>query len=321
MTHTNTRQRRVTGSLFYCLLLLLAFPVLLYFSQRITQGVQDALLLCARVIIPSLFPFMILSEWLTCLLADNTIKAQKKRNIDAICRKIFGVSLVGMLPFAMGALCGFPLGVRCAVDLYRRGRLTATETEQAIAFSNNTGPAFLIAGVGHGLFKDKRIGLWLYVLQIACALLSGFLLHKLLPDSKRRIAPLTTSATTTDTSLATIIKKSTHSMLSVCGMIVAFSIPMSFAPVLLKNPVLLSFFCSFLEVGGASALAARLYVSTPVAAMLALTNAVCFGGLSVHLQAALFTREAGLSLRRHMLGKLLQATIACLALVICLIIT
>lgn len=264
---------------------------------------------------------MILSEWLTCLLADNRIKAQKERKLDIICRKIFGVSLIGMLPFAIGALCGFPLGVRCAVDLYRRGRLTEAEAEQAISFSNNTGPAFLIAGVGHGLFHDEQIGLRLYILQIACALLSGFLLHKLFPDSERRFAPRTASKAATDAGLTTIIKTSTLSMLSVCGMIVAFSIPMSLAPVLLKDPILLSFFCSFLEVGGASALAARLYASTPAAAMLALTNAVCFGGLSVHLQAALFAKEAGLSLRRHTIGKLLQATIACLVLAICLVIT
>lgn len=264
---------------------------------------------------------MILSEWLARLLTSKRTKVQKEHKVDAVCRKIFGVSLIGVLPFVMGALCGFPLGVRCAVDLYRRGRLTKAEAEQAIAFSNNTGPAFLIAGIGDGLFHNEKIGLRLYALQIACALLSGVLLRKLFPNKEKSHAPLTALKAVTDTGLTAIIKASTLSMLSVCGMIVAFSVPMSILPILFKNPVLLSFLCSFVEVGGASALAARLYGSTPVAAMLALTNAVCFGGLSVHMQAALFAKEAGLSLRRHTVGKLLQATIACLVLAICLVIT
>ncbi|MBO6020421.1 MAG: hypothetical protein J6P88_04455, partial [Clostridia bacterium] len=44
-----------------------------------------------------------------------------------------------------------------------------------LAFVNNTGPAFLVGGIGLGLFGSVRIGWALYLLQIPVSLSVGFL--------------------------------------------------------------------------------------------------------------------------------------------------
>lgn len=294
------------------LLMLICLLLLLVFSSPVAEAVRRALALCYQTIIPSLFPFMILSE---LLIAAQEKKKKERVRLDRMCKAIWGIPLIGMRAFLLGALCGFPIGVKHVADLYRAGELTRAEAEQALAFVDNTGPAFVIAGIG-SLLGNRHIGLALYLLQLLCALASGALLARLAPakpDNTRYHAE--NNAVVFD--IAAAVRRSVGNMLTVCGMIVAFSIPLVFLNQMTKNTVLLSFFSSFFEIGNASLLAANLFPAAPRAALLALANAVCFGGLSVHLQAAVFVADLPLSLRRHTAGKLVQAALASFAMLLC----
>ncbi|MBQ8350959.1 MAG: hypothetical protein IJY20_02805 [Clostridia bacterium] len=293
----------------FLMLVFMSFAILLFFSPQVMDGIRASLQLCYQTIIPSLFPFMILSELLTAFLSDT--KGSQSR-VDMICRKIFAVPAVGMWAFFMGALCGFPLGVKFTADLYRTGKLNASEAEQLIAFSNNTGPAFVIAGIGSGLLKDAKIGLVLYVLQVVCSLMAGFLLARLMPLHHTESSAVKHPQEGGAVGIIPAIRRASGNILSVCGMIVAFSIPIALLRSMIKNGVLLAFISSFVEVGNAAGIAASIYETHPATAMLALTNTVCFGGLSVHLQASLFLSDLPLSIRRHTIGKLLQSALACL---------
>ena len=70
------------------------------------DGVRNGLFLCGETVIPSLFPFMIISSWLdfNISITDNIA--------DKICIKLFGIPSSLMLVFVIGLLSGYPMGAK-----------------------------------------------------------------------------------------------------------------------------------------------------------------------------------------------------------------
>ena len=67
---------------------------------------------------------------------------------------VTGEAELAGLPDLLGVTGGYPLGADAVARLRRSGALTREQAERALAFCNNSGPAFLVgaAGVGGALF-------------------------------------------------------------------------------------------------------------------------------------------------------------------------
>ena len=135
------------------LTLIFAFGISLFFSDEIAHSVKSGLSLAVNVVIPSVFPFIILSDALYSMLSFGPSSV-----IGRAFEWLFGISRNAVYAFLLGAVCGFPLGVKCTSDLYREGLISREEAEGLMGFCNNTGPAFLISGVGVGLRKNASEG-------------------------------------------------------------------------------------------------------------------------------------------------------------------
>ena len=168
----NRLNLRRGAAVFGILMLML---MLLLFSREVSSAMQGAIRLCMRIILPTLFPFMVLSDLLVQSIGDADAPAWLSR----ITHRLFRVPASALLPFLLGALCGFPIGVKNADALYREGRISAGEYANLLCFVNNTGPAFVIAAVGTGLFSSVRLGVLLYSVQLVSALMTGAVLWPL----------------------------------------------------------------------------------------------------------------------------------------------
>ena len=173
-------QNKKISALFTVTVSIAAFLLSLLFSERIAHSVRSSLQLCANVIIPSVFPFMILADLLYAYSSFSSLKC-----IGTLFERLFKINRSGLYPFMLGALCGFPLGVKCASELYRRGELTKDEAERLIGFCNNTGPAFLVSGIGVGLRNNIYEGFLLYFAMIISAVLVGVFFSGSKKSSKR----------------------------------------------------------------------------------------------------------------------------------------
>ena len=299
--HTKNAKRR---SIF---LLIGAFPLLLMalaYSDKVIEGVVAALTLCASTIIPTLFPFMILSDLIggaiTAISDDTHTSTNKKKT-----------SIVWLIPFFLGALCGFPLGIRALADLYRRGQISKNEGDRLITFVNNTGPAFVIAGVGRRLFSSAQIGVLLYVVQILSAVLCGILFYRTdTSDPKDALCDFRSSGTPPSFSFLDTVKSCALSALYITALTALFSALASLASVFFINSLLLGFFYSFLEVGGATFYASILSKTAPVTACVLASFAISFGGCAVHMQCFLFLENTPFSKRRYLLAKLTQGLLS-----------
>lgn len=279
-------------------LLLLCGAGLVLRTGACVRAAQEAVALCLETVIPSLFPFMVLSS----LLIRCGQAAALGRRMSGLMRPLFGLSGAGAGALALGLVGGYPTGARAAAELVRRGELSAQEGERLLAFCNNAGPGFLLGVCGAAVFDSGRAGAWLYLIHAAGAVLTGLLLRgrgagEIRPPGAGSPLPL-------HAALPGAVRGACASMAAVCGFVVLFSTaaaPLKAAGASVPRALLLG----ALELtGGVTALPPTRVGFVACAAMLG------WGGLSVHAQTLAMLEGSGLGTRRYFCGKALHALLS-----------
>ena len=292
-----------------CILLLLFRP------EEAADAVRSGLLLCVRTVIPSLFPFMVLSELLILCgageVAGHIFSGPMKR--------LFGISGAGSCSLFLGSVCGFPVGARTAVSMYDKGLLSRREVEHLLTFSNNPSSAFLISAVGVTLLSSRALGVVLYGVSLFSAALVGFAGHLLLSRKKERRAvssprsyPLYGGAEL----FTGAVRSAAESVITVCAFVVFFSALLGTLTPLLGALHLPGAVHALLRgavemTGGVQAAAA---LPDPFCAAVLCAVLCGWSGLSVHLQIIAVCGGRGISFFPYLIAKLAQA-ILCGALV------
>ena len=142
--------------------LLVCMAVLLWQNETASAAVRQGLALCARSVIPSLFPFFVVVSF---AVGCGFFTVLRRLGLP-----------VGAAVFLMGIVGGYPVGARTVGELYRGGGLARERAETLLTFCNNAGPSFIFAIAGVGVFGSQKTGLALYVIHILSALAAGGLL-------------------------------------------------------------------------------------------------------------------------------------------------
>ena len=308
MTQTSTRSQKLNyincgsflsaaASLIYVLTVLL---ISVFFSDTIAHSVKSGLSLCANVIIPSVFPFMIISDFLY-----SHLDFSKLNFLNLLFEHVFKISRSGIYAFILGILCGFPLGVKCARDLYVSGAISRDEAERLIGFSNNTGPAFLIAGIGLGLRKNLTEGILLYIIMIASAMVTG-IIFSIGKEVKQDDAFLKRPPF----SLTLSIKNAGINTLNICSYLTFFACFCGIMRGLIGESPLYVSLLPFIEIGSSSSILSKTVLLSPEESFALTSFAVGFSGSSVHLQALSFLVDTDIRTARYFIMKLLQGIIS-----------
>lgn len=280
-------------------------PILTFFlAEEISVSVKNALMLCASVIIPSVFPFIILSDFLYRFIDFGSM-----RKLGELFEKLFKINRAGLYPFTLGLLCGFPLGVKCASELYNDGRISKDECERLIGFCNNTGPAFLVCGIGLGLRKNIYDGLALYVATVLSAVLVGMIF------SVGKASSVSDCRKYTDASFSVTrsVRNAGMGCLNICSYLTFFACITGIIKSILGEGLVYFLIIPFLEVGTATDILSKTALLGSVGSLALSAFAVGFSGFSVHLQALSFLSETDVKVGRYFTMKLLQGILAAAA--------
>ena len=274
--------------------------------KAVTEAVRTALSVCVRSLVPSLFPFMIFTE---LLLSTKEGRAcfQKLAQPFSFC---LGCSAEGGVAYIIGILFGFPLGIKTLLESYNAGRITKKEAELLFLFCNNTGPAFLIGGIGIGMLGSPAAGVFLYVLEIAVSLFFGMTLRKRIQKAchiRQKIS--TEEKERVKSSFSSIMQKSVLNMLSICGYVTFFSVIAALVAPCLPSERFKVLIYAFTEIGSAAAFITQSLAQTAFL-LPTLAFAVNFSGVSVFLQALDFCQDTKLSIRYYLPAKLLQGALS-----------
>ena len=94
---------------------------------------------------------------------------------NKVMRPLFNVPGEGAFAFLMGIISGYPTGAKIVSNLKEKKICNTEECERLIAFTNNSGPLFIVGTVGSGLFGNSTIGFLLLFTHILACISVGIL--------------------------------------------------------------------------------------------------------------------------------------------------
>lgn len=135
-------------TLFCCSFLIL----LLFFSQECISLASNGLLIWYKNMIPSLFPFMVLSGF----MVRSGLSLKIGQWMQPLLGILFRLPSQMLYVIFMGFLCGFPMGAKIVADMLEKEQITRKEGEYLLAFCNNIGPLYML-GYVIPLFGYKNV--------------------------------------------------------------------------------------------------------------------------------------------------------------------
>ena len=266
----------------------------------VRAAAAEALSLCARSVIPALFPFLVVSSLLLSLGLGELLSPM----LAGLMEPLFRVDGVGSSALLLGLVGGYPIGAKTAADLYRGGRLSRPEAERLLAFCNNSNPVFLISVLGVGVFGSVRAGVWLWLIHLLSALLTGLLFRNHGGPARRQAGGTAAfQAVSLFAAFVAAVRESLSGMLSVCAFVTFFY-------VLVRPLASLGGWLGPVLVG-----LTELFSLTPLLRPdrfgFILASAMAgWGGLSVLCQTAAVLEGSGLRLQSCAAGKAVQGLLA-----------
>ena len=147
---------------------------LVIFSKSNLTATKNGLTLWATCVVPSLFPFFVITN----LLSHTKVVSFTGKLLDKFMRPLFNIPGIGGFAFVMGLISGYPVGAKIVSDFRFNGLITKDEGERMLAFTNNSGPLFIISSVGISLFGDTTTGLLLLCTHVLACITVGIVLGK-----------------------------------------------------------------------------------------------------------------------------------------------
>lgn len=320
----------------FSLLFVLIALCLIVFSKNNLIAAKNGLNLWANNVVPSLFPFFVITE----LLSYTNVIHYIGKLFDKVMRPIFKVPGECAYAFFIGLISGYPTGGKIVSSMREQGLCTKDEGDRMLAFTNNSGPLFIISCVGISMFGDTKTGFLLLATHILSAITVGIILGKISAKnnnsgyslSTKAVHNLNTTETITISNLGKILGKSIQNaittVLAIGGFIVTFSVFLSILnscnildylgkllyPIfnLLK---LDSNFCKPVLSGIIELTNGVNQVSSIPVKELSQNVILCafllgFGGFSVLFQVYSMLMKTDLSMKKYFFGKLLQGLLS-----------
>lgn len=278
---------------FVIILCLSACALLCIKFETVSYAVVSALKLCAKTIIPSLFPFFVISDMLiSCLNFDE------KSFSARIVLKIFNLPPCAVSAFVLGLISGYPVGASVVMRLYENDLISKDDAEHLICLTNNSGPLFLICSVGCGMFGSMQIGIMLYAVHVFTALCMALVAGRL-----HTVHGRSAKAFYTHFNLAKSVERGFMQCIKITGFVVFFAIVNEFVlkiadfiPLANKSPFAHACLLSVFEMTNAVSRAAAIL---PLGNALCLTSfAAAWSGLSVLFQVKAVTKNV-LSVKKY----------------------
>lgn len=199
------------AAVFFCTIGLLLSPV------KIAEGIKDGLTLSGNNLIPSLFPFMVLSSYIVNSSVSDIIA--KFLNKPAI--KIFKTNGYALCAVLLGFLGGYPIGARAVADFYKQEKISKEQSLSLFLWCVNPGPAFVIISIGTFMYNRMKLGIILYASIVTASLVTGFAVSFFIKEAYT--PPVTIRENKSENIFVNSVKSASQAMLSICSWVLVFS--------------------------------------------------------------------------------------------------
>ena len=300
-------------------ILSLFFAFMVIHPSKTFHAANSGLLLWFQIILPTLFPFTLISN---LLFSTNTVFYISKI-LHPFLFPVFKSSPYGSFAILSGFLCGYPVGSKVISDLLSQKKISKNEASYLLSFCNNTSPSFITNYIVLNGLGDKALIfpslLILYLSPVVCSFLFR-LIYK--PSSWLKNPDPSCPKYKTHFHFEMFdhcIMNAFEVITKIGGYIIAFSILLSFLqsiPISLKIWKIV--FLPSLEItNGISFLChSKLWFPLKYLLILCLTS---FGGLCSIAQTKCMIQDSGLEIFPYILEKLVTTFVTSLFAILYLI--
>jgi sporulation integral membrane protein YlbJ len=303
------------GFVLFFFILMFLFPYASY------KGASTGLMLWFINVLPSLLPFIIISN----LMVQLGIAGKISRILYPLLGRLFKVSPEGCYPILLGFLSGLPMGAKGTADLVATGKISKKEGNFLLSMCNNASPIFIMSFIGINQLRLGQIRWQLFGLIYGSSIISAIIYrsYQNIHDKKVRIS------TFNDNSLSFPISEYKTAKLSfdiidksimngfeivtkIGGYIILFSILAQIINTIGTSFNLLkSIVMGILEITTGIDQICKLRISSNTKIVL-ISILTSFGGLSGIAQTKSVLGESRLSIKTYISIKLISALIAML---------
>jgi len=293
------------------------------FPQDMINATKSALTLWGTIILPSLLPFLIISD----LITKSALPHLFSKLFSPLMKTLFKLPGISSIALFLGMTGGYPIGAKTTADLLQTNAISAQSANHMITFVNNSGPLFILGAIGIGLYQSPTIGMLLLISHYLSALLTGFLFrftqkHSTETTTKTNIHFEIIQLSKLSGILTETIKHSIQLITTIGGFILVFSI---ISTILEKTGILLllskllfpgidtqtsySILTGLLEVThGVNKIA---LLEIPLLYKLIITSIlISFAGFCIHLQTLSVLSNTKIRFSRYLLGKITQSLLS-----------
>lgn len=210
-----TVHKRSLLSIFISAAIIGAAIIMLRFPQALANGVSRGLSVCSSVIIPTLYPFMILAGVLT----DSPLCTRPNAVLDRVTRRLFGLPGCCGTAIFLSLVGGYPAGALAIGRLQHSGCISTDEARRMTLFCVNGGPGFIVSTVGAGLLGSARAGWLLFAAHATTSIGTGIVIART-NKANKATAQEPLHAIAPSRAFADTVKDTCAALLTMCGFVV-----------------------------------------------------------------------------------------------------
>lgn len=255
-------------------------------------GASRGLLLCSEVIIPSLFPFAVITLFLFSCGFTNYVK----KAIERPAKAFFGLSGEALLIMLFSFIGGFPVGAKLIDKCYTEGKISEKTAKRMLCYSVNPGPAFVIIGIGQTMMGNTKIGVILFASGILASLTIALVFSVYEKKESFKEAKSTRQSIRLSDTFVNSVFDASYSIIAICGFVILFS-------------AIIGVISHFSESEITKALLATLEISNGVSLfprnIAFLAFLISFSGFCIHFQILSVTKNISVSYKNLFVSRLI----------------
>lgn len=304
------------------LFLLLLIVCIIINPSKYINSCHNGLLIWATSVLPSLFPFFVITKLLTELKSLDKFF----NKFSGLNYKLFKAPSCSGYIFGMSIISGYPVGAKLISDFYEKGLITSNDANKLVTFCSTSGPLFIIGTVGSIMLKNARIGYLLYFSHILASILNGIVYRNKFV-SENKISTPTEKPIDYTTILPSSMSSSISSIMTVGGFVAIFYMIIDILidfKILYPISQIFDFILSPLGLSNAGNCISSGLVEvtrgckelaslglTSVKSLVIASGLIGFGGLSIHAQSLCFLTKCKINVKFYFLQKITQTLFAC----------
>lgn len=315
---------------FQIIILLLIISIVKNPSMSINSA-KTGLNLWLNILVPSLFPFLIMSE---LFISSGLVKSLGSL-LEPVMKPIFGISGEGSFPFIMSLVSGYPVGAKLTSRLRGLDIISKEEGDRLITIASTSGPLFILGSVSIGMLSLADIGGLLIIPHYLAVITVGLIFrcipsnpknnfyHKS-PSSQMNSMGKEIESDSIPIIISNSVRDSINSILIIGGFVIIYNVIIDvlldsqFISILLidlsrilkvDQELLKGFFAGLIELTTGCSRIASLNINIMIKIQ-TINFLIGWGGLSILSQAISFISQTDISIKKYISSKFLHGIIS-----------